>query len=402
MENTIIDFLTPDVSVEDNQINTENSNSINTQTDTQTIDNAVVDNDTNTQTQFNFLDTDSNTNSKGSDKDVDKNIIVDKNTNNTNSQELINTSDYYTKFMELAESGLIDLENLPEDISTEPDSPTTAEDTLKAVLHNMEKRETSLLEYGQKALLGKLPEELQQAIIYANNEGDPIEYLKTTLISQEIKSLDPSNETHQEQIVREFYKSTDLSADDINEKITDLKDTDLLAKEALKLKPKLDKRADDIAKTKLESQTRIREQKEAVNKIASDRITGALVKGLGSIKFNQQEAIEFLNTLMGEQEFDYGTHKATKTGVEYLIDYHKYAKEGSPERVIKALMILDPKGRFDSKIENLYKKEFNDKFVSDHTINSKNKFKNTPNTNNQSGATNKNKPSNNKFKFITQ
>lgn len=146
MENTIIDFLTPDVSVEDNQINTENSNSINTQTDNQTNDNAVVDNDTNTQTQFNFLDTDSNTNSKGSDKDVDKNIIVDKSNNNTNSQELINTSDYYAKFMELAEAGLIDLENLPEDISTEPDSPTTAEDTLKAVLHNMEKRETSLLE----------------------------------------------------------------------------------------------------------------------------------------------------------------------------------------------------------------------------------------------------------------
>lgn len=390
MSNTIIDFLTPEVEIENssNIIDSETKNHINTEE-------VNLSNDDEQQTQFDFLNSteDVENTSTSVNKDTSKEV-------KQTETQIQTTADYYSKFIELSEKGLIDLDNLPEDISTDPDSPTTAEDTLKAVLHNIEKREAALVNYGEESLLGKLPQELKDAILYAKNEGDPIDYLRMTLESQEIKSLDPSIESHQEKIVREFYKTTDLTSDEINEKISDLRDTDLLKKEADKLKPKLDKRADEIAKSKLESQTAIKSQKEAVNNVAGERITNSLVKGVEGIKFNQQEAVEIFNTLMLEREFDYGTHKATRTGVEYLIDYHKYSKDGSPDKVIKALMILDPKGRFDSKIESLYKKEANKKFIADHVTNSGNKFKGVGVNTNEKQTQSTNSKQTNKFKFI--
>jgi len=322
----------------------------------------------------------------------------DDNSDTPNDQGT-NEQDYLDVFMDLAKNGYIDVDNLPDTVNTDEDSPTTAEDVLNAVLHNLPKREEALLKYGQDSLINQLPKQLQDAIAYAGNQGDPIEYLKTMIGSQEITSLDPEVESDQVTIVREFYKTTDLTPEEINEKIEDLKDTGLIAKEASKLKPKLDKRAEDVAQKKLESQANIKSQKDNATKAASTRVTNTLLKGVDGIKFKREEAEDMLDALMVEQEFNYGTHSATKTGIEYLIDFHKYSTTGNPERVIKALMILDPKGRYDEKLASLYKKDIQTQFVNDHMTNSKNKFRQPAKTEPTNTKAQPNKGSG-KFKFI--
>lgn len=330
---------------------------------------------------------------KDEENDVD---FFEKGGNDGKNNEGSDSDDYTNQFQELIDNGFIDPDDIPEGIDLSEGSKTTAEDTLKALLHNLPKTSNKLVNYGQNTLMSSLPKEMQQAILMANNNGDPLSHLRLLLETNDIKTLSPDNETHQEKIVREFYKTTDLTTDEIEEKIEDLKDTNLLQKEASKLKPKLDARAEKIAQEKLESQVAIKEQKEKYFNAASDRIQNSLVKGLENIKFSKEEATEFLGNIMKEQEFDYGTHKSTKTNIEFLIDFHKYSSEGDPSKIIKAYMILDPQGRYEQKLMDQYKSKMADKFVTEHVSNSGNKFK-IPNKSVQTSQSSQ--KSQGKFKF---
>lgn len=291
-----------------------------------------------------------------------------------------NVVDYSDALQSLLEKGIIS--DFPETFNNAADrGPVTVEELNEVLEYNTSLKETRAAENTFNTILGKMSPELQKAYEYEAAGGNPADYLKVIIETRDLKGLDPTKVSDQEIIVREFYKNSGLEPEDINEKITDLKDAALLEKEASKLKPKLDKRAEDIAQEKMMSQRAVAEQKIALSQVAANRITEKLVKGVDSIKFNKEEANELLSSIMLEQSFKYGEGNVqTKTTLEYLIDYHKYSTDGDPSRVIKALMILDPKGRFDEKFAKSIKNDMVNKFTADHIKDSKSKFQINPPT----------------------
>ena len=303
------------------------------------------------------------------------------------------TKDYTDVLQSLLEKGAVS--TFPESFDNSADrGPLTLKELEEVVEYNNSLKEEEIANSTIQNILGKMSPELQKAYEYEVNGGKPSDYLKVLIEVQDLKELDITNVNDQERIVKEFYKNTGLEPDEIKEKIQDLKDASLLEKEASKLKPKLDKRAEDIAQAKLDSQNAIANQKKGLAQVAANRITDKLVKGIDNIKFSKNEANELLTSIMVEQDFKYGDDVQTKTTLEYLIDYHKYSSQGDPARVLKALMILEPSGKYDEKFAKLIKDQMVDKFTADHLKDSKNKFQvKTPQ------STTPSKPAQSKFKF---
>jgi hypothetical protein len=109
-----------------------------------------------------------------------------------------------------------------------------------------------------------LPEELQYAAKYVADGGDDLKGLFRVLAQvEEVREMDPSKETDQEAIVRQYLQATNFGdAEEIEEEITTWKDIDALEKKAKQFKPKLDQMQERIVKAKLAEQENFKRQQE--------------------------------------------------------------------------------------------------------------------------------------------
>ena len=117
------------------------------------------------------------------------------------------------------------------------DTEPTQEVLEKFLEHNLELRDNKVIE----DFVGNISPLTQRILEFdLNSKGQNLEfYLKTLIEENNIKGLKVDNEYDQEKIVRMWYTDEDYTPDEIEEKIQELKDTSLLAKEAGRLKPKL-------------------------------------------------------------------------------------------------------------------------------------------------------------------
>lgn len=284
--------------------------------------------------------------------------------------------DFTERALEYYNKGFI--VEIPDELNPDEDQPLTKEMFDKLLEHNFNVVKEKTLEEA----FSNISQELQNAIVFEQQGGDIKDYINVLNVVKEIKSLDPTNTKDQILIVKEFYTDAGLNNEEIAEKIEDLKSANLLQKEATKLKPKLDSKAEQIAKEREDEQAAIAEMKNKADEYAANRITEKLVKGFEDLKFNQLEATDLFNKVMVEQNFNYGNKIQKRTGVEYLIDFHKYSETGSPERLIKAMMILDPEGKFDSILEKNLKNKVTEKLINNKVADSNKKYETDTNTKN--------------------
>jgi hypothetical protein len=109
-----------------------------------------------------------------------------------------------------------------------------------------------------------LPEELQYAAKYVADGGEDLKGLFRVLAQvEEVREMDPENESDQESIVRQYLQATNFGdADEIEEEIATWKDIEALEKKAKQFKPKLDQMQEKIVKAKLAEQEQFRKQQE--------------------------------------------------------------------------------------------------------------------------------------------
>jgi len=110
-----------------------------------------------------------------------------------------------------------------------------------------------------------LPEEMQVAAKYIADGGKDLKGLFRTLAQvEEVRQLDPSQESDQEQIVRSYLNATnpDWTPDEIEEEITGWKDREELGNKAKKFKPKLDAMQEQVVAQQLARQEHLRKQQE--------------------------------------------------------------------------------------------------------------------------------------------
>lgn len=208
-----------------------------------------------------------------------------------------------------------------------------------------------------------LPEELQVAAHYVANGGNDLKSLFKSLAAvEEIRQLDTSDESSQEQIVRSYLHATNFgTADEIEEEIDAWKDRDELEAKANKFKPKLDAMQEQIVARQLQQQEQKRKQQEKQAAIYTDSIYKVLEPGeLNGVKLDKK----MQNMLFaGLTQANYPSISGRPTNLlGHLLEKYQYV-EPNHTLITEALWLLsDPEG-YKSKIKASGSKEQVEKTV---------------------------------------
>lgn len=247
------------------------------------------------------------------------------------------------------------------------------EDTLVKLLeHNFKKRESETLD----TFFGELSEHTQKIIQYdLNSKGKGVDdYMSTLVEERKIKSLDVENEYDQEKILRQWYKSKEgFSPNEVEEKITELKDASLLEKEAKRIKPKLDLEAENIAKKQEEDIKKLKQIEQQVSNEYQNKVIKTLEKGaIGNIKLDK-ETLTNVYSFLTNDEMELNTHKGkvSMSPLEALVFFNKYDQKGSVENLALATLLLLDKQKFDSLYSKRAETVKTEEFIKDHKYSNK-------------------------------
>ncbi|HRT03296.1 MAG TPA: hypothetical protein P5513_05100 [Candidatus Diapherotrites archaeon] len=292
--------------------------------------------------------------------------------------------DYVAQLNEYLEDELIDLSE--DDIKEELESETFGfKEFMSSVRKGLEKKklkehtekENAIVEAFKKEL-GGLSEITRKGIEferYNQDDNSVADFYKTLVYKSDITSLNPESEKDAEKILKEWNKIQGLSADESDELISDLKESNKLTRQATILKPKLDTKAAEISKSKLEEQRIIEEQQEQLKSKLEEKVIGILNTGkVGSIPVDKQLATWLYRSVIQDEIPVVIKGKTVNlTGAEALIMYHKYDEKGSVERLMESLILLTDPEKFNSTYAKEVKLKETEKYVQDHKISAQRK-----------------------------
>ena len=144
----------------------------------------------------------------------------------------------------------------------------SVKDWKELIQANLEEKEKAMREQTPKQFFESLPEELQYAAEYVAKGGKDMKGLFRALSQvEEQRSLDPSNDDHQELIVRQYLNATNFGNGDqalIEDQVEEWVNNGTIAKRANQFKPKLDEMQNEVLRAKLEQQEqfKIKQQKQ--------------------------------------------------------------------------------------------------------------------------------------------
>jgi len=226
------------------------------------------------------------------------------------------------------------MEVIPDHLNPEEFSLDALTETLE---FNLRAKEQQHFEKGMQAEQSRLQQKLSplalQLIDYnVNNpnapEDDIKQYVQTLINAENITALDPNVDA--ETIVKEYYKSNDWKAEEIQEKIKTLKGIEgALEKEAVTVKPKLDEKAQGIVRTKNEQLAQIR-QFEADLQVDLQERTMSILKGgkLEGMPITREDANFLYSAIMNDEVPVRMKGSEVEMGyAEALVRQAKYSKE---------------------------------------------------------------------------
>lgn len=244
----------------------------------------------------------------------------------------------------------------------------TPEDIISLIAYNFELKEQSNFD----SFVSTLSEQTRKIIEFDTNSGSPEEldqYLKTLIEEKNIQSLNIENEFDQERIVRNWYSSEGWTSEEIEEKITDLKNAALLKKEAARIKPRLVDKASEIATQKEEQQRQIKAYEQAQKQGFEQKISKLLnSKKVGNLNLTETEVTKLAPVLMGDDvEVNLpGGKKVQMPYLEALIRFHKFSDKANIENLVLATWLLTDRENFDKKYQKMVQTQVTNEFVRDH------------------------------------
>jgi hypothetical protein len=209
------------------------------------------------------------------------------------------------------------------------------------------------------------------------NEGDPdtdakiLSYIQSLTTQMDIKNLNVENEYDQESIVKKWYEREGWSDEEIAEKVKDLKDTSLLKKEATRVKPKLEQKAnEEIAKKEKEERSRLDQEKQLDSNYWTKVQTAIKDGKINDIKLSREEMEQILR-YMGTEKRSYNTPigKAVTPPLEAIINYYRYAPNADVNVLAEAVLLLTNPTLYRAKKTQVIKAEETKKFINEHKQN---------------------------------
>jgi hypothetical protein len=247
----------------------------------------------NPEVDMSFIDNDSSDTNESTDEESeepkeDPKAAVDEITAMPEDEEEVEEEPAKTGRPKVDKSGMVEVfSKLIEDEMIIPfdDDKDMSEYSLKdwqeLLQANFEERERKVKEQTPQEFYEALPEELQYAAEYVANGGTDLKGLFGALAaSEEIRSLDPTDEMDQEEIVRSYLRATNFGDDnDISEEIETWKDLGKLETQANKFKPKLDKMQQQVVERQLAEQEQMKMQQQQAAEQYMDSVYKALEPG---------------------------------------------------------------------------------------------------------------------------
>jgi hypothetical protein len=156
---------------------------------------------------------------------------------------------------------------------------------------NFQDREARIRENTPREFFNALPEELQYAAKYVADGGQDLKGLFRTLAQvEEIRELDPDNESDQAEIARQYLYATQFGTpEEIEAEIQDWADLDRLGQKAQQFKPKLDRMQEEIVVRQLQEQEMRKQQQAEQAKLYTDNVYNTLSVGeVGGIRLDRK------------------------------------------------------------------------------------------------------------------
>ena len=252
----------------------------------------------------------------------------------------------------------------------------TEETLIKLLTHNIEKEKEGEFD-NFISTLSPLTQRLLEFDVNADpkQKGAQVEsYLKTLIEENSIKSLDPENEYDQEKIVKQWYKSKEgYTPNEIEEKVQELKEAGLLAKESKRIKPKLNEEAESIARKQEEDQRNLKLMKERFDEQYNEKVINVLKTGkVGGINLSKEEATNLYSYMTADEvPVNIGGKVTTMSHLEALLFFNKHHENGSIENLALATLLLTNPEKFEKEYSKKMETKVTEEFVKTHKYNNK-------------------------------
>lgn len=222
---------------------------------------------------------------------------------------------------------------------------------------NMAERERKIQEQVPEEFFKSLPPQLQSAAQYVANGGTDLKgFFRSLAAVEEVRDLDPSNESDQREIVRSYLQATNFGdSDEIEEEIDSWADRNELEAKANKFKPKLDALSEQQVQYRLQQQEAQRAKQAQQAKVYMDNIYKALEPGeLNGLKLDKKVQNALFAGLV-QPNYQSVTGKPTNL-LGHLLEKYQYV-EPNHSLVAEALWLLSDPDGYKSKVKELTKKE---------------------------------------------
>lgn len=251
-------------------------------------------------------------------------------------------------------------------LAFEDDKPLeeyTTKDFRELFEANFQERENKVKESVPQEFFKALPEELQVAAKYVADGGTDLKGLFRTLAHvEEIFELDPTNESHQAEIARQYLYATNFgTAEEIEAEIQDWADLDKLEQKANQFKPKLDAMQQEIVARQLAEQEHKKQLQAKQQKQYMDNVYNTLSTGeLGGVKLDKKVQSMLYSGLV-QPNYQSISGKPTNM-LGHLLEKYQFV-EPKHDLIAEALWLLaDPDG-YKAKIKDQGSKETTEKVV---------------------------------------
>lgn len=243
-------------------------------------------------------------------------------------------------FSKLIDEGLI----VPFD-DDKPLEDYSMKDWKELIQANFEERENKVKQEVPASFFDSLPNELKYAYKYIADGGQDLKGLFKALSHvEEVRQLDPSDDSDQETIARQYLRATQFgSEDEIDEEINTWKDLGTLGKKATQFKPKLDKMQEEVVAYQLQQQEAFKQQQQEAAQQYVDNVYHTLKEGqLNGIKMDKKVQAFLFNELTQPK---YQSIQGRNTNLlGHLLERYQYV-EPRYDLIAEALWLLaDPDG----------------------------------------------------------
>ena len=236
-------------------------------------------------------------------------------------------------------------------------SEYTLEDFKELVQANISEKEKELVDKIPTDFYEALPQEAKAVAEYHAAGGRDWKSLFKALSEAEAgKSLDPTNESDAEKIIRDYYLAKNvMSEDEIEAEIADLKDSEKLLSKAGIFKPKLDQMQEELVAQKLEQQKAKQEKLKEQAKKYMDSVYKSLdTETLNGLPLDPKTQDLLFSGLV---QPTYTNSQGNPTNLlGHLLEKYQFI-EPDHARIAEALWLLkDPEG-YKSKLKEQAQKE---------------------------------------------